>query len=79
MAVKTITIDLAAYEALARRKKPNESFSQVIKRTFTQEANTASNLLAHLPEVRFAPAALTAIEEQIAKNDAEYPEEPSKG
>ncbi len=45
MAVKTITIDLAAYEALARRKRPGESFSEVIKAHFAS-GGTGRDLLS---------------------------------
>lgn len=34
MAVKTITIDIEAYELLSKQKLERESFSDVIKRTF---------------------------------------------
>lgn len=47
MAVKTITIDLAAYEALSRRKGPGESFSDVIKAHFGPR-KTARDLLRAL-------------------------------
>ena len=74
MAVKTITIDLEAYEALAKRKKGNESFSQVIKRTFSEERYTAKYLLDNLSEVTLSEEALDQIEETRRRNESEYPE-----
>lgn len=52
MAVKTITIDLDAYEALARRKRPGQSFSDVIKEQFAR-GGTGRDLLDVVR--RFAP------------------------
>ena len=80
MAVKTITIDLEAYETLAREKRPGESFSQVIKRTFKEERYTAAHLLAHLDSVLLSEAVLDGAEaamaaradDMVAEPDEEY-------
>jgi predicted CopG family antitoxin len=47
MAHKTITISDDAYEALAKSKRENESFTKVILR-LTSESGRASSLLKHL-------------------------------
>jgi predicted CopG family antitoxin len=61
MAVKTITIDLEAYEALARRKGPGESFSQVIKSHFGGR-RTGRDLKEILRQVRLAEKTVDAVE-----------------
>jgi len=59
MAVKTITIDLEAYEALARRKRKGESFSRVIKEHFGHRS-TGRDLRAALQDLRLAEDTLAA-------------------
>jgi len=76
MAVKTITIDMEAYEALASRKREGESFSQVIKRTIANERYTAANLLEHLDSIDISRQTLDAMEESVASRADEMIAEP---
>jgi predicted CopG family antitoxin len=64
MAVKTITIDIEAYELLARHKQPGQSFSTVIKRHFGPR-KTAATLLRALPELILEEKTLKQIEAQV--------------
>jgi predicted CopG family antitoxin len=64
MAVKTITIDLEAYEALARHKREGESFSQVIKARFGRR-RTGRALKELLKEVRISDATLDLVEDAV--------------
>lgn len=64
MAVKTITVDLEAYELLARRKRPGMSFSQVIKLHLGPE-RTARDLLATARSAPLSPTTLDAVDDLI--------------
>ncbi len=64
MAVKTITIDMDAYELLARHKQPGQSFSVVIKKHFGPR-KTAAALLRALPSLTLKEETLDQIEAQV--------------
>jgi predicted CopG family antitoxin len=61
MAVKTITIDMEAYEALARHKRKGDSFSRVIKEHFGLR-RTGRDLAALLKTLRVAEETLAGAE-----------------
>jgi predicted CopG family antitoxin len=64
MAVKTITIDLEAYDLLARRKKTGQSFSQVVKTHF-RSVPTGRDLAEALDRLALAPGTINAIEAEL--------------
>ena len=64
MAVKTITIDMEAYDLLSRDKRVGQSFSQVIKERFGAQP-TAGRFLARARAVRLSASALDAMERQV--------------
>jgi predicted CopG family antitoxin len=61
MAVKTITIDLEAYEALSRQKKKGDSFSHIIKEHFGRR-RTGRGLQAILGNLRVAKDTIDHLE-----------------
>jgi predicted CopG family antitoxin len=65
MAVKTITIDLEAYEALSRHKSPGQSFSQVIKEHFSRPTGRDVKIL--LEGTPLAQGALDEIDRVIQR------------
>ena len=75
MGVKTITIDLEAYERLAAEKGRHESFSRVIKRRCTP-ATTAANLLAHLDEVCLSSVTVRDLEAIVRSREASPADSP---
>jgi predicted CopG family antitoxin len=76
MAVKTITIDLEAYEILARHKSPGQSFSEVIKERLGKQM-TGKDLRAVVARSRVSEDTLNAIEAQL-RGRRRHPARPAK-
>ena len=66
MAVKTITIDLEAYDLLSRRKEGGQSFSQVIKAHFGRQP-TAGAFRTLVGRLRVGRDALDAMDAQVSR------------
>jgi predicted CopG family antitoxin len=64
MAVKTITIDLEAYEALRRHKSEGQSFSRVIKEHFGGR-KTGKTLIEALAKATLSEETLDALDDLV--------------
>ncbi len=76
MAVKTITIDMDAYEALRRHKRQGQSFSTVIKEHFAG-GPTGRVLKRSLAELNLSESTLDAVDCVIEERSEDTPRVPS--
>ncbi len=75
MAVKTITIDMEAYDALSHLKAKGQSFSQVIKTHLARK--TGRTLLEALDTLEVSEQALDAVDREIRDRDNHRPRIPT--
>ena len=76
MAVKTITIDMDAYEALRRHKREGQSFSVVIKEHFSGGL-TGRVLKRSLEEIHLSESTLDAVDCVIEERSKDSPRVPA--
>ncbi|ANS77953.1 hypothetical protein SGUI_0557 [Serinicoccus hydrothermalis] len=76
MAVKTITIDLEAYERLSRLKD-GTSFSQVIKKYLPAAGSTARDLRAALDASDVSDETLDAVADVVGERRLDAVREPT--
>jgi len=72
MAVKTITIDMEAYDLLSNARTGSESFSKVIKHILGPAGKDAHSLLASLDSLRVSEPLLDALEQVVASRDTDW-------
>ena len=77
MAVKTITIDMEAYERLSREKRAGESFSQVIKRVFKERRMTAGSFLRSVESITLSDRTLERIEQIVNSREQDLVNAPN--
>jgi predicted CopG family antitoxin len=76
MAVKTITIDLEAYDLLAARKREGESFSRALKRILEDEGPSTAVFLRNLSRAALSRDALDRIEESVRDRELDWTDDP---
>ncbi|MFN7941183.1 MAG: antitoxin VapB family protein [Thermoanaerobaculia bacterium] len=75
MSFKTITVDVEAYELLRSRKRPGQSFSEVIKRGM-RRGGTGADLLAALERSEVDPRTTAAIDRVVRARGKSRPKIP---